>query len=93
MEEASGALHTAESQVSKRQQELLKLQKDREADIQSAVGEAVYEYQEQLAATKHKQQSKDRKHQQMVQQLQDQVRALELLLASHTTLPSVRPTK
>ena len=31
MEEASGALHAAESQASKRQQELLKLQKDRKA--------------------------------------------------------------
>ena len=29
----------------------------------------------------------------MVHQLQDQVHALELLLASHATLPSVRPTK
>ena len=93
MEEASGALHAAESQASKRQQELLKLQKDCEADIQLAVGKAVYEYREQLAATKQKQQSKDRKHQQMVHQLQDQVRALELTLASHATLPSVRPTK
>ena len=93
MEEASGALHAAESQASKRQQELLKLQKDREADIQLAVGEVVYEYREQLAAAKQKQQSKDHKHQQMVHQLQDQVRALELTLASHTTLPSVRPIK
>ena len=32
MKEASGALHAAESQASKRQQELLGLQKDREAD-------------------------------------------------------------
>ena len=93
MEEASGALHAAESQASKRQQELLKLQKDCEADIQSAVGKAVYEYREQLAATKQRQQFKDRKHQQTVHQLQDQVRALELSLASHATLPSVRPTK
>ena len=67
--------------------------KDHESDIQLAVGEAVYEYREQLAAAKQKQQSKDRKHQQTVHQLQDQVRALELMLASHATLPSVRPTK
>ena len=82
MEEASGALHTAESQASKRQQELLKLQKDHEADIQLAVGKVVHEYREQLAAAKHKQQSKDCKHQQTVHQLQDQVCALELSLAS-----------
>ena len=93
MEEASGALHAAESQASKRQQELLKLQKDREADIQLAVGKVVFEYREQLAAAKHKQQSKDRKHQQTVHQLQDQVHALELSLASHATLPSVRHTQ
>ena len=76
MEEASGALHAAESQASKRQQELLKLQKDCEADFQSAVGEVVYEYREQLVAAKQRQQFKDRKHQQTVHQLQDQVRAL-----------------
>ena len=64
MEEASGALHAAEYQASKRQQELLKLQKDHEADIQLAVGKVVYEYREQLAAAKHKEQSRDRKHQQ-----------------------------
>ena len=93
MEEASGALHAVESQASKRQQELFKLQKDCKADIQLAVGKAAYEYREQLAATKHKQQSKDCKHQQMVHQLQDQVHTLELSLASHTALPSVRPTK
>ena len=93
MEEASGALHAAESQASKKQLELLRLQKDHEADIQLAVGKVVFEYREQLASTKHKQQSKDYKHQQMVHQLQDQVCALELLLASHATLPSVRHTQ
>ena len=93
MEEASGALHTAESEASKRQRELLKLQKNHEANIQLAVGKAVFELKEQLATAKQKQQSKDRKHQQTVHQLQDKVHALELSLASHTTLPSVRPTK
>ena len=80
MEEASGALHAAESQASKRQQELLKLQKDHEADIQLAVGKVVYEYREQLAATKHKQQSKYHKHQQTVHQLQDQVHAPRVVI-------------
>ena len=93
MGEASGALHAAESQVSKRQQELLRLQKDHEADIQLAVGKVVFDYKEQLATAKHRQQSKDCKHQQMVHQLQDQVHALELLLASHASLPSVRHTQ
>ena len=40
MEEASGALHAAESEVSKWQQELLKLQRDHEANVQQAVGKA-----------------------------------------------------
>ena len=93
MEEASEALYAAESEASKRQQELLRLQKDREADIQTAVGKAVFEYREQLTAAKQKQQSKDHKHQQKVHRLQDQVRALEISLASQATLPSVRHTK
>ena len=52
MEEASGALHAAESEVSKRQQELLKLQRDHEANVEQAVGRAVSEYKEQLIAAK-----------------------------------------
>ena len=93
MEEASGALHAAESEASRRQRELLKLQKDHEAYIQLAVGKVVFGLKEQLATAKQKQQSKDHKHQPTVHQLQDQVHALELSLASHATLPSVRPTK
>ena len=42
---------------------------------------------------KKDQQLKDREYQQMVHKLQDQVCALELSLAGHTTLPSVRPTQ
>ena len=93
MEEASGALHAAESEASRQQQELIKLQRDHEANIQQAVGQVVFEYKEQLVAAKKRQQSKDRQHQQTVHPLQDQVRALELSLASQATLPSVRPTK
>ena len=93
MEEASGVLHAAESEASKRQRELLKLQRDHEANVEQAVGRAVSEYKEQLTAAKQRQQSKDRKHQQTVHRLQDRVRALELSMASQATLPSVRPTK
>ena len=93
MEEASGALHAAESEASKWQRELLKLQRDHEANVEQAVGQAVSEYKEQLIAAKQRQQSKDRKHQQAVHKLQDRVRALELSLASQATLPSVRHTK
>ena len=42
---------------------------------------------------KRDQQLKDCEHQQTVHKLQDQLRALELSLAGHTTLPSVRHTQ
>ena len=93
MEEASGALHAAESQASQRQQELLEVQRDYEANVQQAIGEAVVEYHEQLAIAKKDWQLKDREHQQTVHKLQDQVCALELSLAGQTTLPSVRHTQ
>ena len=93
MEETSGALHAAESQASQRQWELLQVQKDHEANVQQAIGEVVIGKREQLVMAKKDQQSKDREYQQMVHKLQDQVRTLELSLAGHTTLPSVRPTQ
>ena len=93
MEEASGALHAAESQASRRQRELLEVQRDYEANVQQAIGEAVMEYREQLAVAKKDWQLKDCEHQQTVHKLQDQVHALELSLAGQTTLPSVRHTQ
>ena len=90
IQETSGALHVAETQASQRQQELLDLQKDHEADIQLAVGKVVFELKEQLAAAKHSLHAKDCEHKQMVHKLQDQVHALKLSLAGQATLPSVR---
>ena len=49
MEESSGALHAAESQASRRQRELLEVQRDYDANVQQAIGETVMEYHEQLA--------------------------------------------
>ena len=43
MEEAFGALHAAESQASKRQGELLNVQRDHKANVQQAIGKAVVE--------------------------------------------------
>ena len=63
MEEASGALRAAESQASRRQQELFEVQRDYEANVQQAIGEAVMEYHEQLAIAKKDWQLKDREHQ------------------------------
>ena len=51
------------------------------------------EYKEQLVMAKRDQQTKDCEYQQTVHKLQDQVHALELSLAGHTTLPSVRHTQ
>ena len=93
MEEASRALHAAESQVSQRQWELLQVQKDHKANVQQAIGKAVIGYREQLMMAKKDQQLKDHEYQQTVHKLQDQVCALELTLAGHTTLPFVRPTQ
>ena len=93
MEEASGALHAAESQASRRQRELFEVQRDYEANVQQAIGEAVMEYREQLTIAKKDRQLKDHEHQRVVHKLQDQVRALELSLAGQATLPSVRHTQ
>ena len=68
-----------------RQQEIIALQSQREADIQHAV----LEYQDQLSSVQSNLQQKDREHQRLIQKLQDQVRALELSLAGQATLPSV----
>ena len=73
IEEASGALKAAESEVSKHHQELISFQQSHDRDIQSAVNKAVAKYQAQLSSANSILQSKDHKHQQVVQKLQDQV--------------------
>ena len=47
------------------------------------------EYRDQLSSVQGNLQQRDREHQQSIQKLQDQVRALELSLAGQVTLPSV----
>ena len=89
MEEASGALSTAEFQAFQKQQELINLQKKCKADIQLAVSKAAVQYKEQLSSATQKLQAKD----QAMQKLQDQVRTLEISLASQTNLPSVAQSK
>ena len=85
LEEASWALQAMESQASQTQQELLTLKRSCDADIQQAVSNAVSQYQTQLTAA----QSHTHKHQLVIQQLWDQVRTLELSLASQADLPSM----
>ena len=85
MKEASEALQASESWASTMQQELLAFKCNCEADIQRAVSNAVSQYQQQLSSV----QSCTHNHQSAIVQLQDQVRMLQLLLASQGDLPSV----
>ena len=94
MEEASGALHAAETQASKRQQELLKLQNDREADIQLAVS-AKQSLDTESSLQPLSRSSKLRTVSTNRQSISCKTgcKPWELSVASHATLPSVRPTK
>ena len=89
VQKASEALRAAEVESSVWQQEIAALQSQWEADIQHAIGQAVLEYRDQLSLAQNDLQQKDREHQQSIQRLQDQVRALELSLAVQATLSSV----
>ena len=89
VQEASEALKAAEVESSVRQQEIIALQSQWEADIQHAIGQAMLEYQDQLSSVQSNLQQRDREHQQSIQKLQDQVCALELSLAGQATLSSV----
>ena len=84
VQEASDALRASEVESAARQQELVSelttLRDQREADIQQAVGQAVVQYREQLESAQTTQQQWDREHQQSIHRLQEQVRALEVLL-------------
>ena len=89
VQEASEALKAVEAESTARQQEIITLRDQREADIQQAVGQAMVQYCDQLSSAQANQQQQDREHQQSIQRLQEQVRALELSLAGQATLPSV----
>ena len=86
---ASEALKASESCVSVLQEELIALKHWCEADIHKAVGQAVSQYKQQLTTP----QSPTRKHQSAITQLQGQVQALQISLASQKDLPSVGATQ
>ena len=69
IEETSGALRAVETESSQRYQEIMDLQKRRNADIQHAINKAVAQYQLQLSTAKSSLQQKESS----VQKLQDQV--------------------
>ena len=85
MKEASEALKASESHVSAMQEELITLRHNREVDIQRAVGNMVSQYEHQLFSV----QSRTCDHQSAIAQLQEQVQALQVSLASQRDLPSV----
>ena len=82
-------LKAVEAESLARQQEIATLRGQQEADIQHAIGQAVIQYRDQLSSAQANLQQKDQEHQQSIQKLQDQVRALELSLAGQATLPSI----
>ena len=85
VKEASEALKASESHVSAMQEELMTLKHSPEADIQRAVGNVVSQYEHQLSSA----QSRTCDHQSAITQLQEQVQALQVSLASQWDLPSV----
>ena len=85
----SGALKVAEPKASQHYQELVKVHKDWDADIQHAMNKTVAQYQLQLSSAKSSLQQKDRQYQQLIQKLQGQVHSLELSMASQVNFPSV----
>ena len=85
VKEASEALKASESRVSVLQEELMALKHSHEADIHKAVGQVVFQYKHQLTTA----QSRTCEHQSAIAQLQRQVQALQISLASQKDLPSV----
>ena len=75
--------------MSAMQEELTTLRCDCEADIRKAVNHTVSQYQHQLSSA----QSHTHQHQSAIVQLQDQVRVLQVSLASQRDLPSVGTTQ
>ena len=83
--EASEALKVSESRTKELQQELDALKKNRESDIQLAIGGAVLQYEELLTT----EQSRAQDQQATIAELQGQIKVLQESLTSQKDLPSV----
>ena len=83
--EASEALKVSEGQTKELLKELDALKKNRETDIQMAVGGAVLQYEELLST----EQSWAQDQQATIAELQGQIQALQELITSQRDLPSV----
>ena len=89
VKEASEALKASESRVAELQEEVMALKQTRETDIQQAVGQVVSQYEQHLST----EQSHTQEHQSAIAELQGQVQALQVSLASQRYLPSVGVTQ
>ena len=89
VQEASEALKASESHVAELQEELKALQQNCDNDIQQAVSQAVSQYEQKLSM----EQSHTQAHQSAIAELQGQVQALQVSLASQRDLPSVGVTQ
>ena len=83
--EASEALKVSEDRTKELQKELDALKKNRESDIQLAVGGAVLQYEELLSS----EQSRAQDQQATIAELQGQIQAMQESMTSQKDLPSV----
>ena len=83
--EASEALKASEDQTKELQKELDALKKNRESDIELAVGGAVLQYEELLSS----EQSRAQDQQATIAELKGQIQAMQESLTSQKDLPSV----
>ena len=83
--EASEALKVSEDQTKELQKELDALKKNRESDIQLAIGGAVLQYEELLSS----EQSRAQDQQATIAELEGQIQAMQESLLSQKDLPSV----
>ncbi len=85
VQEASEALRTSESHTKELRKELDALKKDRDSDIQMAVGGAVLQFEQRLS----EEQSRAQEQQTIIAELQGQIQALQESITSQRDLPSV----
>ena len=89
VKEASEALKASESHVAELQEEVMALKKTRDTDIQQAVRQAVSQYEQHLST----EQSHAQEHHSAIAELQGQLQALQVSLASQRDLPSMAVTQ
>ena len=91
MEEASAAIHAAETEVQQHHQDVLHLRHKNQKEVDSAVSRVAEHYKVQLTSAQGSLQSWDLKHKLEIQKQQEKIHTLEVSLASQgaSNLPSV----